>query len=281
MGTKQTVTIIGEGAYGSALGRVITSNGHTVRFFDQDPAKQAISKYPPLGELLSGTTIVILAIPSQFAPKFLQFFPPEYKNLPFISVIKGILDPEVFADFPNFSVLSGPAFAEDLDHKKPVTLTATSQIISGLLTTDWLKIELTSDIVGIMACGTLKNCYAIGSGFLSLQPDTPQFDDYISKSLNEMKQAIQILGGDPNTANLACGISDLQLTCGSNISRNYQFGKALANNVSANPRATTEGLTALLSLPNNLAELPILHELISLTRKNVNDLSVGDVEHIQ
>ncbi len=288
--SKQTVAIIGEGAYGSALGTIMTANGHTVRFFDQNPPETASRpapskpKYPPLTEVLQDATAVVLAIPSQFVPDFLANFPAEYKNLPFISAVKGILNPKVFAGFPQLSLLSGPAFAEELAEQKPTTLTATGQIAIDLLSTDWLQIELTYDLVGVLACGALKNCYAIGAGYLELQPGTDIFDQYIAKCLNELKHAIRLLGGDPKTADLACGIGDLKLTCGSNLSRNYQFGQALLNAAPGQrvrATATTEGLTTLLSLPENLKTLPVLHELILLARNDGNDLDIGNVKPIQ
>ncbi|MCL2002311.1 hypothetical protein FWG76_02810 [Candidatus Saccharibacteria bacterium] len=295
----QTIAIIGQGAYGSALGRVMSGKGHTVRFFDKNhPGLPA--KYPPLADVLAGATVIILAIPSQFVPEFLPTIPAEFRNLPFISAVKGILDPAVFTGFPEYAILSGPAFDTDLDRKLPTTLTASDPIVANLLATDWLTIELTSDIIGVMACGALKNCYAIGAGFLELQPDTPTFDEYIAKTLNELKTAIQILGGHPETADLACGIGDLKLTCGSNKSRNYQFGQMLNNaelnqdslllnaptNVlspNSSPKKdlqTTEGLTTLRTLPKDLKRLPILHELILLTRNESDTLNIGDINPI-
>jgi glycerol-3-phosphate dehydrogenase (NAD(P)+) len=260
----QTIAIIGEGAYGSALGRVITANGYTVRFFDKNPPLPKPPKYPPLADVLNNTTAVILAIPSQFIPEFLRNFPAEYRHLPLISAVKGILNPAIFAGFPGYSILSGPAFAEEMNRQEPTILTATDRLAAKLLATDWLKIELTTDIIGVMACGALKNAYAIGSGFRNLRPNTPEFEQYIKDALAELKTAIQILGGDPATADLACGIGDLVLTCGSGKSRNYQFGRMLAKDRNYSPELTTEGLTTLQSLPKELFGLPLLHQLILL-----------------
>ena len=263
MDTKQTVAIIGEGAYGSALGTIMIANGHTVRFLDHNPPAPEPPKYPPLIEILQDATVVVLAIPSQFVPEFLANFPAEYKNLPFISAVKGILDPKVFDGFPQFSVLSGPAFAKELNQQKPTSLTATSQVVIDLLSTDRLNVELTNDVIGILACGALKNCYAVGAGLLELQPDTEALDKYIEKSLHELQEAIRLLGGEPKTADLACGIGDLKLTCGSpSLSRNYQFGRELTHNPNSLPTVTTEGVTTLLSLPSELSSLPILRGIL-------------------
>ncbi|MCL2038311.1 hypothetical protein FWG86_00135 [Candidatus Saccharibacteria bacterium] len=267
----QIITIIGQGAYGSALGRVITSNGHTVKFFDSKHSDLT------LDQALADSDAMIIAIPSPAVPDFLAQCPDTALSHPCISAVKGILDPLIFAQCPDIGALSGPAHAAEMNQNQPATLTATTPLARTLLETDWLHIELTDDLIGVMACGALKNCYAIGAGFLGLQPDTPDFDHYIQISLQELKSAIQILGGRPATADLACGIGDLLLTCGSDRSRNYQFGQSLRL-AQAPTSQTTEGLNALLSLPESLAALPLLHQLVLLARHDSNTL---DIRHIQ
>ncbi|MCL2371157.1 hypothetical protein FWC63_00205 [Candidatus Saccharibacteria bacterium] len=254
-----TAAIIGAGVYGTALGNVMISKGHTVRYYDK--FNEQFNQFP-LSEVLADVDVIVLSIPSQAVPDFLDEFPREFCHLPFISATKGILDPAVFDVFVNFSVLSGPGFAEKIEQKIPTTLTSTSLLASDLLATDWMTIEFTTDTRGIMTCGTLGGIYPIGAGLQHLQPDTPEFDSYIRLALKEMKQAIQILGGHPDTADFACGIGDLVLKCGSSLSRNFQFGLCLARDPECWPQVTTEGLNALLALPPELKELPLIHAIL-------------------
>jgi glycerol-3-phosphate dehydrogenase (NAD(P)+) len=212
--------------------------------------------------VLEGADIIVLAIPSQFVPEFLRDFPQAFCHLPFISTTKGILDPAVFAMFHNYSALSGPGFAEEINQNKPTILTSTTPLAHDLLATDWLTIELTDDVRGVMACGALKNVYSIGAGIQNLHIDTLEFDAYIRVALLELKTAIQILGGNPATADLACGVGDLTLTCGSPLSRNFQFGLSFAKSPDHLPAATTEGLSTLLTLPPELKELPLINAIL-------------------
>jgi glycerol-3-phosphate dehydrogenase (NAD(P)+) len=246
--------IIGHGVYGSALGKIMEGNQHAVAFFDKNDGQA-------LDDVLSKAEVVVLAIPSEFARDFLADFPERFRGLPLILATKGLLTPEGFGDFTDFAVLSGPAFAVELNERKPTTLTATSELTRTLLQTDWLKIELTDDVKGVMACGTLKNIYAIEAGFRGLKPDEPAFETYITQALLEMKELIVGLGGRAETADLACGIGDLILTCGSLTSRNYQFGARLATDPHYLPKVTTEGLTALTALPRDIHKPPLLKEI--------------------
>ncbi|MDR2336484.1 MAG: hypothetical protein LBE03_00040 [Candidatus Nomurabacteria bacterium] len=245
------VAIIGRGVYGSALGEIIEKNQNTVRFFDKVDGGA-------IETVLSDAEAVVLAIPSEFVSDFALNFPTRFRHLPFILATKGLLLPDIFESFGRFSALSGPAFAQELRQQKSTTLTATNQLSQKLLQTDWLEIELTDDIRGVMACGTLKNIYAIEAGFRNLRPNSQEFMEYVKTALSEMKKIIAELGGQAETADLACGIGDLILTCGSPKSRNYQFGMKLAQNPSHLPTETTEGLTAIKSLPKDLLRLPLI-----------------------
>ncbi|MDR2063170.1 MAG: hypothetical protein LBQ02_00025 [Candidatus Nomurabacteria bacterium] len=255
------ITVIGRGAYGAALGKIMEENGHVVRFFDKVDGGI-------VDAVLDEAEAVVLAIPSEFVEGFLRDFPARFRELPLILATKGLLSPDMFSGFREFGVLSGPAFAVELNEHKPTTLTATSRLAQQLLQTAWLKIELTDDAKGVMACGTLKNIYAIEAGFRGLEPDTPAFAEYIQTALVEMKNIIQWLGGRAKTADLACGILDLVLTCGSTKSRNYQFGRQLAKNPAHLPSVTTEGLTALQSLPKNLPKPPLLSDIFQKVVNN-------------
>ena len=66
------------------------------------------------------------------------------------------------------------------------------------------------------------------------------------------------------------GIGDLMLTCGSPMSRNFQFGQRLATGENARKAeqaiGTVEGLDALrgLSVKTDLSQAPICHGLLSI-----------------
>ena len=62
------ITIFGAGAFGSALGNILTSNGHQIEYYDP-------IKYPEksLMSAVEGAELYILAVPSNAAPKVMFF----------------------------------------------------------------------------------------------------------------------------------------------------------------------------------------------------------------
>lgn len=265
------IAIFGAGAYGGALGEILRQNGHTIFFYDP-------FKFPDatVEDVLASSTVNILATPSNVAPKVLPSIP---LDRPLICATKGFLTKRPFERYTDFSVLSGPAFADQLLAKTPTVLTATSPLVRDLFENTWLKIEQTSDIFGVLLCGSFKNIYAIGSGFRGLTPESPTFDDYITSACSELKAVLSINSCNPATVDLACGVGDLRLTCSSTDSRNYTFGQQLAQDpdlirgLSAGSTSldiTTEGYSAVQSLTSSDLKLPdhtpILDEILNILK---------------
>jgi glycerol-3-phosphate dehydrogenase (NAD(P)+) len=252
------ITIIGAGAYGTAIGNILTANQHKVTYFD--PLKTNIT----LAEATTDTEVIFIAIPRKTLSEFISFYPQHLKLIPTIITTKGLFDLNIFSDFTYLAALSGPAFAAELNNKKPTTLTATSELAKELLENDWLSIEVTTDLDGLFVCGALKNVYAIGSGLLSLEGNDSALLMYIEKAREELKELVSQFGGDPSTVDLACGIGDLALTCSSSQSRNYQFGVVLAQDPNHIPTQTTEGLATIQTLPAELNLPPIISTIVDI-----------------
>ena len=262
------ITIFGAGAYGTALGETLTDNGHVVSYYDP-------IKYPEqsLYSVTSSAEVNILATPSNAIDKLVLFIPYEK---PLICATKGFVSLQKFKDFRQFSVLSGAAFAANLIAKKPTVLTATSDIAAQIFANNWLTIERTNDTLGVLLCGSLKNIYAIGSGFRNLTPDMSEFTDYIRIAQSEIRLLLAANGADPSTFNLSCGLNDLILTCASANSRNYRLGQQFRQDPNyavqletgvARLSDTTEGYNALLALSTSGLQIPpeitLLREIYS------------------
>lgn len=263
------ISIFGAGAYGSALGETLKSNGHNIKYYDP-------YKYPDttVKDALAHSELNLLAVPSHLVASVLSAIPADR---PLICATKGFLSDQIFQKYPDFSVLSGPAFADELKAKKPTTLTATSSLVRDLFENDWLKIEQTPDQLGVLLCGSFKNIYAIGSGFHSLSPDTEAFDNYINASIAELRSILESNSCDPATADLSCGIGDLRLTCASTASRNYSFGEQLSKDPTLIKKLakgtvtldiTTEGYSTAKALATSdlilPSDTPILSEVLNL-----------------
>lgn len=264
------ITIYGAGAYGTALASVLEENGHKITFYDP-------YKYPDIDLLTAGqnSDISLLVTPAVAVPEILPSLP---KDKPLILASKGFLSLKPFADFGDFQVLSGGAFAEDILAKKPTKLTITSSLVAGLFITPWLTLEHTPDKLGVMICGSLKNIYAIGAGLYDFHAGTDNFEHYIHSAIDEIRLILSANHCDPLTASLSCGEQDLRLTCGNDErSRNYAYGAALRRHPGAQPTATTEGLSAIHSiettpefvLPNN-DQLILIHQVIKHIKEAQN-----------
>ena len=236
------ISILGAGAFGKALGKILTDNQHQISYYDP-------FVYPEV--TLEAATFeadaVVIAIPSNFLADFIADYPERLKKLPTVMASKGLLNLDLFANFSQLSVLSGPSFASELMEGKPATLTASAPFAMGLFQNHQISIELCEDALGIVLCGTLKNIYAIGAGYHSDSHDS--FAIFIQNAHLETKHYLENHGAQPETAELACGLGDLILTCTSNNSRNYTCGVRLREGKHKSEIIeelhTVEGLSAL------------------------------------
>lgn len=260
------ITVFGAGAYGNALGKILAKNNHQVTFYDPH-------KFPGilLEKALENPEILVMVAPSVAAENLLSSLPSWTHDLPMICASKGFLSLDPFRPFSNFSAIGGPTFASDLDNQHPTVLTSSSELPVKLFSTPWLKIEQISDTLGIILCGSLKNIYAIESGYRNLTPTKEEFLLFISQAHTEIKKILEANGCNPTTTDHACGLADLTMTCASNASRNYQYGQALAEDPHAQPAQTTEGLNAVINISKTPSfvipeDVKILHNIIDKIR---------------
>ena len=99
------IAILGAGAFGTALGGVLAEKGCDVDYYD------ALLERERLTDTVAGTTAIVLCVPSTTAPHILPHLP---KNVPLIVATKGFLTEEIFIEFEDWMVLSGPGYAEDI-----------------------------------------------------------------------------------------------------------------------------------------------------------------------
>ncbi|MBQ8157249.1 hypothetical protein IJ102_02595 [Candidatus Saccharibacteria bacterium] len=236
------ITILGAGAFGKAIDKILTDNHHETSFYDP-----LVFPEQSLEAAAHNSVAVVIAIPSHILPDFLLDYPARLKKLPTILTSKGLFDLDLFQDFPQFSVLSGPAFAEEILANKATTMTASSAFAMGIFQNQQISIELCHDALGILLCGALKNIYAIGAGYYSESEDN--FANFLQNAHLETKQYLADHGAQADTAELSCGLGDLILTCTSQRSRNFLCGRLLREGRSLTEiqqeLPTIEGLNAL------------------------------------
>lgn len=255
------IGVLGAGSFGTALGGILINNNHKVSYFDP--------KIPDstLENAIDNAKYILLCVPSSVAGEVLAEIP---KKIPLIVATKGFLSEEPFAGFSKYMILSGPGFAEDIKAKKETKLTATDQDIIKLFRTDYLTFDKTTDRLGVLMCGALKNVYAIYAGMLNLKRNTKKYGMYISAVVAELKDILELNNADPDTVELSCGIADLKVTCGV-PSRNFEFGQTLRGGTSERGQKTIEGISALDRVRSGEILIPdsarILKELVKMSKK--------------
>ena len=117
---KNKIAILGAGAYGTALGMILASNGFDVDYYDPNKEREKLT------DVVLGTSYVVLCTPSNVALRLLPFLP---KEVPLIVASKGFLVRDYFDKFMKWMIFSGPGYAEDLKNSKKIKITITDIFI--------------------------------------------------------------------------------------------------------------------------------------------------------
>jgi glycerol-3-phosphate dehydrogenase (NAD(P)+) len=157
----------------------------------------------------------------------------------------GLLLPEIVSDIlgkakhPLVGCLSGPSHAEEVIQNLPTSVVcsayevAVMQLIQKIFTTLTFRIYPNSDINGVSFGGAMKNIIAIACGMadgLGCGDNTKAA--LMTRGLHEMRKLCVVKHCKPETLNGLSGLGDLCVTCLSRHSRNYRFGRLIAEGLS-------------------------------------------------
>ncbi|HYG23019.1 MAG TPA: NAD(P)H-dependent glycerol-3-phosphate dehydrogenase [Verrucomicrobiae bacterium] len=254
------VAVLGAGAWGTALAKVLHENGNSVTLWDikaaglQDILRGSNEKYLPgvplptdwkvesdFAKAVAGRECLILAIPSQAFREVAS----RLKSHPgvLVSVTKGIefdtgetmsriLREHAPAD--RVVALSGPTFAREVALGIPTTVVCacesdgTARTVQGLFHRPEFRIYRSTDVLGVEYGGALKNVIAIAAGVsdgLGYGDNTKA--GLVTRALSEMRRLGVACGAQPETFAGLSGLGDLMLTCFSRQSRNRDLGERL------------------------------------------------------
>ena len=199
-----------------------------------------------LGPVLMEAEVVFLACPSKalrdLCESVCAHLAEAWQLKLFIVMCKG-LELESFKTpseivneiFPEVAcgALSGPTFAGEVAAGKPTGVTLavdagfdSAEAYQEAFSNASLRAYLSNDVRGTELGGTLKNVYAIASGLCDgLQLGDNAKAALLTRSLNEMVQLGQLLGGQKETFYGLSGFGDLVATCSGSWSRNRTFGE--------------------------------------------------------
>ena len=255
------ITVLGAGAWGTALARILATRNHDVVIWDFFPETVATinlthvnERYLPGIELppnlrgevnadkaVAGAEIVVVAAVSKAyrnVSKPLRDF-----NGIVVSVTKGIefetgatMTDILRENSPKSRIvaMSGPTLATEVAKGIPTAIVAASadaaaaQTVQSLFHGPAFRVYTSSDIHGVELGGALKNVIAIGAGVC----DGLGFGDnskaaLITRALAEMRRLGVACDAQVETFIGLSGLGDLMVTCFSKLSRNRSFGERL------------------------------------------------------
>lgn len=148
----------------------------------------------------------------------------------------------------NLVYVSGPSHAEEVSRDLMTGLAAASSNgrnairVRELLQSRRLLVFPSLDVVGVQACGAVKNVVAIAFGMLdALKAESNHFGDnteslLLAAGLNEIQAFGQALGAThPETFTSLAGVGDLDVTCRSIHGRNRRFGREIVEKDALSP----------------------------------------------
>lgn len=261
------VAVIGAGAWGTALARLLAGAGVPVRLWAYEPEvveairdKRENTKYLPgvslpqaltptrsLAEAMQASDVLLFAVPSHVARSVLLQIGPLLTNpMPLISATKGIeehtlkLMSEVMQETLSpsmrrwIAVLSGPSFAAEVCREQPTAVALAAEDVElvrrmqMLLMTPLFRVYGGCDVIGVQLGGALKNVMALAAGVVDgLGLGHNARAALITRGLAEMVRLGIAMGADPRTFYGLSGVGDLVLTCTGPLSRNYTVGAKL------------------------------------------------------
>ncbi len=164
--------------------RYIQQNHHNPNYLSSvslKPEKHGIKLFSDLNAIIEQSDILIFSIPSAFLKKTLANVVAKWSNKIIISAIKGIIptDNLIVGEYfnkvhkvpmKNIAVVSGPSHAEEVALERLSYLTIGAQRLSlakemtPLFECRFIKVRISTDIVGIEYSAVLKNIYALAGG---------------------------------------------------------------------------------------------------------------------
>lgn len=271
------ITVLGAGAWGTALARMLAQREHEVTLWDflpetLDQIRQTgrnerflpgielpknLKLQPDAAKAVAGAECVVVAIVSKAfrdVTGCLSGFSGAV-----VSVTKGIeyetgltMSGILAANAPRARVaaLSGPTFALEVARGIPTAIVAasadlaTAGAVQKLFHSSTFRVYTSADLRGVELGGALKNVIAIGAGV----GDGLGFGDntkaaLVTRALSEIRRLGVACGAQAETFTGLSGLGDLMVTCFSRLSRNRGFGERLGKG--GKVADILEGMTAV------------------------------------
>ncbi len=257
-------TVVGAGAWGTALADLLAANGCDVRLwaFERDVADAVNDRHENprflpgatlsagirathvLQDALDESELVVFAVPSAHLRGVAHSGARVTPRRAVLAVAtKGIeqgslgLMTDVIEDEVrgrSVVAVSGPSFAAEVVARQPTAVVAASrdvvaaQQVQETLSSTTFRVYTHDDVIGVELGGALKNVMAVATGIAEgVGLGFNSRAALITRGLAEMTRLGVALGAQPATFAGLAGIGDLVLTCTGALSRNRAVGVAI------------------------------------------------------
>ena len=265
------IAIMGGGSWATAVAKMVINHTHNIAWYmrrddriedfrrlGHNPAYltsihfdvNEIQFSSDLNKIVQENDTLIFVTPSPYLKNHLKKLKVKLKDKFVITAMKGIVPDEnlVCSDYfhqvydvpyENLAVLGGPSHAEEVALERLSYLTIgccvaeKAQAFADVLTSDFIKTKISSDVVGIEYASVLKNVYAIAAGICSGLKYGDNFQSVLmSNAVQEMNRFLKTVNPVERNVDDSVYLGDLLVTGYSNFSRNRVFGTMIGKGYS-------------------------------------------------
>lgn len=262
------VCVLGGGSFGTAMAsvlarsrpeldvRLLVRSAEDARGINEEHVNRRYLPHHALPESIGATTdarvaldaaeYIIHAVPVQSSFAFLRNLREHVPaSVPILSVSKGLelgttqtmneVIPRALGNAKQPVVcLSGPTFASEVMQELPTVIVAASEDLAlarsaqQLLACSTLRVNTSTDVIGVEMAGALKNVLAIAAGIVEgLELGNNAMAALVAQGCSEIRWICERMGASNATISGPAGVGDIMLTCFVSLSRNRSVGVRL------------------------------------------------------
>ncbi len=277
------VAILGSGSWATALAKIVLNNVDEIQWYirKQETIDEFIENRrnpnhlewayfdtnkiyfsPDINEVIDLSHIIIVAIPSPYVKQALDEINIDLSNKCIISAVKGMIPDEnlLVTDYihqhfgvpeKQIGVIAGPCHAEEIALERLSYLTLgcvdieQAQAWSQLLTTKFVHVTPSNDVIGLEYSSVMKNIYAIAAGMCNSLHYGDNFQAVmLTNAMHEIMRFVDAQAPISRDITNSGYLGDVLVTAYSNFSRNRQFGQMIGMGYSVKAAQTEMEMVA-------------------------------------
>ena len=265
------IAIIGGGSWATAIAKIVVGHTHHIGWYmrredriedftrlGHNPAYLTSVRFnvdeihfsSDLNKITQAYDTLIFVTPSPYLKNHLKKLKTRIRDKFIITAIKGIVPDEnlscseyfhqVFdVPYENIACIAGPSHAEEVALERLSYLTIAcadpdkARAFADLISSDFIKTKISTDVIGIEYASVLKNVYAIAAGICSGLKYGDNFQAVLmANAVQEMLRFITALHPLERSICDSVYLGDLLVTGYSKFSRNRTFGSMIGKGYS-------------------------------------------------